>query len=300
VFDPPAAGARPSFEARREHVARRLPRAERYRQRLQSVPPAVQDPVWVDEEDFDLARHVVSADASSLGQVVDRAMSRPLNRSRPLWELWIARGLQDGRIALVGKAHHCLVDGLAAVELAALMLDPEESPGAIEARQWKPQPPPGAVSLLANALAERAAEQLELVRWQARVASSPGRLHSLAGDARRAAAALAHAFGDRAPASPFNEPISPQRHLAMVSRPLSELREIRRRYAATVNDVVLAVCAGAVRRYPEDHRQPPVALKAMVPVSVREAECGSVLGNRIVFMFIVCPVGSPTRSGGLR
>jgi WS/DGAT/MGAT family acyltransferase len=115
----------------------------------------------------------------------------------------------------------------------------------------------------------------------------------LAGDVQRAAAALGHAFLDQAPASPFNEPISPQRHLAMTSRPLRELCEIKERYRTTVNDVVLAVCAGAVRRYLEDHGQPPLALKAMVPVSVREAENGSELGNRIVFIFMRLPCGEP-------
>jgi diacylglycerol O-acyltransferase len=293
VFDPPADEARPGFEALREHVALRLPRCERYRQRLASVPMRVHHPVWVDDEEFDLDRHVLASDSSSLGEVVDRAMSVPLGRSRPLWELWIAPRLADGRIGVVGKAHHCMVDGLAAVELAALLLDADEHPSPIEPASWQPQPPPGSGSLLAGAVIDRAREQLELVRWQARLVSSPGRLLASARDAQRAVTAVGHALGTPAPQSRFNGPISPLRHLPMVSRPLPELREIKQRYGTTINDVVLAVCAGAVRRFLEERGEPPVALKAMVPVSVRDPSGGSLLGNRIVFVFVRLPCEEP-------
>jgi WS/DGAT/MGAT family acyltransferase len=289
AFDPPADRVPPSFEALREHVAQRLKRSDRYRQRLAMVPFGIHDPLWVDDQEFDLDRHVVHADSPALGEVVDRAMSVPLDRSRALWELWIAPQLDDGRIGVVGKAHHCMVDGLAAVELAALLLDPDERPEPIEPEPWQPRSSPGRLSLLAGAVADRAQEQLDLVRLQARLASSPGRLVGLAGDARRATAALAHAFADRAPGSPLNEPISPYRHLAMVSRPLEELKQIKQLCGTTINDVVLAVCAGAARRFLEHRGQAPVALKAMVPVSVRDAEDGSTLGNRIAFMFMRLP-----------
>jgi diacylglycerol O-acyltransferase / wax synthase len=289
AFDPPAEGAVPSFEALREHVARRLSRAPRYRQRLQNVPFGIHDPVWVDDERFDLDQHVFRADSPSLGEVVDQAMSAPLLHSRPLWELWIAPQLSDGRIGVVGKAHHCMVDGLAAVDLAALMLDPEEQPPPIEPGGWHPKPPPGWGSLLTGGLADRAREQLDMVRWQTRLLLSPSKLAGLVGDAERAAVALAHTFAGAAPRSSLNEPISSLRHLAMLSRPLSELRQIKLRHRTTINDVVLAVCAGAVRRFLETRGERPAALKAMVPVSVREADGGSVLGNRIAFMFMPLP-----------
>jgi diacylglycerol O-acyltransferase len=289
VFDPPAEGARPSFEALREHVARRLARSRRYRQRLKGVPFGVHDPVWVDDQQFDLDHHVVRSDASQLSEVVDQAMSAPLVRSRPLWELWIAPRLSDDRVGVVGKAHHCMVDGLAAVELAALLLDPEEHPGLIDPGSWEPHPPPGWVSLLAHALADRAREQLELLRWPALALSSPVRLAELLGDTRRAASALAHAFATAAPRTSLNEPISSLRHLAMVARPLAELREIKDRHETTINDVVLAASAGAVGRFLEDRGEPPVALKAMVPVSVRGSEDGSLLGNKIAFIFVRLP-----------
>src|SRR5205823_157050 len=122
-----------------------------------------------------------------------------------------------------------------------------------------------------------------------RLASSPTRLVVLTRAVPRAAAALAHAFAPAAPGSILNEPISSERHLAMVSRPLAELREIKRRYRSTVNDVVLAVCAGAARQYLQGQGERPTALKAMVPVSVRRIDDRSVLGNRIAFMFMALP-----------
>jgi diacylglycerol O-acyltransferase / wax synthase len=293
VFDPPKDGTRPSFEALREHISRRLGRSARYRQRLEVVPLGVHDPVWVDDERFDLGHHVLAAESSSLSEVVDQAMSQPLVRSRPLWELWIAPHLADGRIGVVGKAHHCMVDGLAAVELAALMLDPDEDPRPVEPEPWRPEPPPGWGSLLGRALVDRAREQLELLGWPARALFSPRRLARLPGDAGRATSALIHAFATAAPESPLNEPISAVRHLAMVSRPLAELGRIKQRYGTTINDVVLAACAGAVRRYLTDHDESPIALKALVPVSVRNSADGSVLGNRIVFMFMELPCQEP-------
>lgn len=146
--------------------------------------------------------------------------------------------------------------------------------------------------MLAGGLVDRMRDQLEFARWPARLLSSPGRLTEALGDTKRAAVALGHAFA-AAPPSRLNEPISSLRHLAMLSRPLSDLREIKRRHGTTINDVVLAVSAGAVRRFLEDRGEPPVTLKAMVPVSVRDSGHGVPLGNRIVFMFINLPCGEP-------
>src|SRR5215217_4119531 len=133
LFAPPVLGAAPRFEAIRDHIERRLHRAPRYRQRLAEVPLGLDDPVWTDDAHFDISRHVRRAEHEDFGALVDEVMSRPLRHDRPLWELWIADALPDGRIGVVGKAHHCLVDGLAAVELMALLLDvtpePEQAQG---------------------------------------------------------------------------------------------------------------------------------------------------------------------------
>src|SRR3954453_8945826 len=163
TFAPPEGGHRPSFEELREHIASRLDRAPRYRQRLASVPLGVSEPAWIDDPDFDVDRHVLPARTHDLAEVVDLVMSVPLSRERPLWEMWIAPELEDGSIGLVGKAHHCMVDGIAAVELAtiSLALDPHPLPSAGDA--WRPRPMPGRVELLLRAAGERTAQGAQLL-----------------------------------------------------------------------------------------------------------------------------------------
>src|SRR3954453_14541213 len=163
TFSPPEDAPRPSFEELRDHIGARLGRAPRYRQRLASVPLGISEPAWVDDDDFDLARHVLPASSGDLASVVDAVMSVPLERERPLWELWLAPELEDGSIGLVGKAHHCMVDGIAAVELAtiSLALDPHPLPSAGDA--WRPRPMPGRVELLLRAAGERTAQGAQLL-----------------------------------------------------------------------------------------------------------------------------------------
>ena len=132
TFRPPENGPAPSFAELRDHIHSRLCRAPRYRQRLARVPLGLNAPTWVDDRSFDIDRHVVASGARHFPDFVDRSLSRQLPRDRPLWQIWIADQLEDGRIGVVGKAHHCMVDGIAAVELGSLLLDPTPEP-----------PPPG-------------------------------------------------------------------------------------------------------------------------------------------------------------
>jgi diacylglycerol O-acyltransferase len=291
-FAPPDDTLRPSFDALRDHIGSRLGRAPRYRQRLARVPLGVHDPEWIDDPDFEVCEHVRRSDAQDLGELVDRVLSEPLDRERPLWELWIADRLADGRIGMVGKAHHCMVDGIAAVELSTLLLDVEPSTEADRSDGWLPRPVPEPVELFSRALVDRAREQLDLVRGPLEVAISPQRLLELPGRAARTARAMAHAVMPLAPRSPFNEPSSPYRHLATVRRPLEDLRRVKARFGTTVNDVVLAACAGATREFLFDRGREPLPLKTMVPVNVRDGEA-SELGNRISFMFIELPCAEP-------
>jgi diacylglycerol O-acyltransferase / wax synthase len=289
-FSPPEEGPRPSFEALREHIERRLYRAPRYRQRLLRVPFGVNDPVWTDDDCFDIRRHVIRAETPDFGEAVDTVMSAPLDRRRPLWEIWIADELADGRIGVVGKAHHCMVDGLAAVELASLLLDPEPDAPQPPPETWRPAPRPSSASLLARSLRERIGRELDLVGVPLRVARSPAHLLGFATQAMRATRALARSVAP-APTSRLNEPISPLRHLATCRRPLADLQRVKRHFGTTVNDVVLAAAAGAVRRLLEEHGDAPLQLKAMVPVSVRGK--GQALGNEISFMFVNLPCDEP-------
>jgi diacylglycerol O-acyltransferase len=293
VFDPPEDGPRPTFTELREHIAARLGRAPRYRQRLEHVPFGVNEPVWVDDDTFDVCNHVLQADSANLDEVVSAAMSTPLEHSRPLWECWVVPELDDGRVGVVGKAHHSMVDGLAAVELASL-LDPSEDPPAAEDRQWRPTSPPGRAALLAQGLADRVWRDLGVGRTIARVLATPSAFGERLAAARRAAAALTSSLGSTAaPAPALNPELSPHRHLARLARPMDDLVRVKRRFDTTINDVILAACSGGVRRFLEQRGEPAVALRAMVPVSLRAASDAAGLGNRISFLFIDLPTDEP-------
>ncbi|MGI8803461.1 MAG: wax ester/triacylglycerol synthase family O-acyltransferase [Solirubrobacteraceae bacterium] len=289
VFGAPGAGSRPTFEQVRDQIAGRLGRAPRYRQKLADVPFGLGDPVWIDDAGFDIANHVMRADAGDFGALIDEVMSTPLEPGRPLWELWIAEGLEDGRIGVVGKAHHCLVDGLAAVELMSLLLDvsPEPEPETDPPAAWAPAPAPGGVELVGEALGYQLGQAFDLARIPLDLARRPSRLLELPGQAWRAARTVAHTALPLAPRSRLNGSMSSRRHLARLERPLEDLRIIKRRFDTTVNDVLLTASAGALRGLMEDRGEPLLDIKAMVPVSVEALD--EKWGNRIAFLFLGLP-----------
>ena len=293
VFSPPAEGPPPSFEELRDHVESRLGRAPRYRQKLVSVPFGLTDPIWVDDSDFDISRHVRRATPARWSDTVDAAMSSPLVHGRPLWEVWIADGLDDGRIGLVGKVHHCMVDGLAAVELAALLLDPTPEPVQTEPDSWRARQAPDGIGLLLGGVVERLRRVAELGRLPVRLAQHPRRLFGLAGGGLQTARAVRRSLEAATPDSGFNGPSSAGRHLASAQRPLADLKRIKGRFQTTINDVVLAVAAGGLRSFLIQQNQLPVKLKAMVPVSVRQDGNGRELGNQISFIYIDLPCDEP-------
>jgi diacylglycerol O-acyltransferase / wax synthase len=292
VFRPPD-GPRPSFDDLFEHLEGRLSRGRRFRQRLVSVPLGLNAPLWIDDERFDATRHIVRAESSSLTEAIDDCMSRQLDRARPLWQICVADRLDDGRIGVVGKAHHCMVDGIAAVELAALLLDLTPDPEPEPPDGWLPAPSPAALSRLAVGVLDQVRGDFELLRLPARVAASPRRAIGMAAKGLGAARAAASMLRPAHPVPPLNAPISPLRHLATARRPLEDLRTIKSRFGTTVNDVVLAASAGGVRRLLEQRAESPGPLKTMVPVNVRAPEEGGAAGNRISFMFVDLPCDEP-------
>jgi WS/DGAT/MGAT family acyltransferase len=300
IYDPPADGPRPGFDELRDHIGSRLSRAPRYRQLLRPVPLGVNTPVWVDDEEFDLSRHVVPAHSERLDEVVADCMSEPLPRDRPLWQMAIAPELDDGRVGLVGKAHHCMVDGIAAVELTLLLLDAEPEPPPSEGGEWTPRPAPGAVGLLADGVVDAARGALRTATLPVRVARSPWRLVDLATRGARAARALAGSARPAKPTRALNRPNSPQRHLGLLSRPVDDLRQVKEAFGTKLNDVILAASAGAVRSYLQRRGETPIALKTMVPVNVREAGEAASLGNRISFIFVDLPCDEPDPERRLR
>lgn len=156
ILDPPPGGGAPSYERLRDHIAGRLGHAQRFRQRLAGVPLGAARPVWVDDERFEIANHVRTAGSAPLQEVMDTVLSEPLRRDRPLWELWVVDDVGEGRTALVGKAHHCMVDGLGAVAFGAMLADPSsQPPRVVDAVDWSPAPAPSEASLLVDGIAER-------------------------------------------------------------------------------------------------------------------------------------------------
>ncbi len=282
----------PSFEQISDHIAGRLHRAPRYRQRLQSVPLGLDDPVWVDDASFDVARHVLRCEHGDFGRLVDEVMSAPLHHDRALWELWVADALDDGQIAVVGKAHHCLVDGLAAVELMALLLDatpePEVQP---HGGGWIPRSVPGTVSMVADAVGNHVDKALALARVPLGWMREPSTLLQVPAQAWRVAQAVVHTAAPLAGPSRLNGAMPAARHLARVSRPFEDLRIIKRRFGTTVNDILLSASAGALRELLEASSEPLDDVKAMVPVSVQALD--EQWGNRIVFLFLALPCGEP-------
>src|SRR5689334_14072339 len=188
VFEPPPGEPRPTFEEVREHLGARLHRAPRYRQRLARVPLGVHEAAWIDDDHFELDRHVLRSRATELEDVIESVMSVPLERDRPLWEIWIADSLSDGRLGLVAKVHHCMVDGIAAVELGTLLLDPEPTANGSDAgERWHPAPAPSGMDLLLRGLRDRLSETATLARMPLGLVRSPRRLLDIPGAGLRLA-----------------------------------------------------------------------------------------------------------------
>jgi diacylglycerol O-acyltransferase len=294
IFEP-RPGEPVGVEELRRSIAARLQHAPRFRQRLAFTPGGFAEPVWVDDQRFDIAEHVVAL--AEPGQVLTRArfdelcdavLSLPLDRSRALWSLHVAPQLEDGSLGLVMKAHHAMVDGKSAVELALLLLD--LSPDAPEARadDWAPRAAPSSARLALDAMVDTGGESLRAAAGFARAVTSP----RLAGTLRRAALAVGEDLLRSAPASYVNAPLSAQRILLHHTHDIEPLIEAKTKLGVTLNDVALTAVSGALRELAMRAGERPHPLKAMVPVSTRgwAGRNPADLGNQISFVFIDLPV----------
>lgn len=282
----------------RRSVEARLELTPRFRRRLRSAPPGMGEPFWVDDEAFDIDRQVTllcdpddRPDARRLAALCDRALSEPLDRARPLWKVYLAPRLSDGRSALVAKIHHALVDGKSAVEVALLLFDVTPDAEPTPAVDWRPESEPGTVRLALGALTGGAADSLRAARGAARIAGSPRAGGTRIYDSvRRAALTVGEDLMRPAPASYLNVPIGPKRTLVCYRAPLERVLAVKRAAGTTVNDVCLAMVTGALRESALARGQSPRSLKAMVPVSVRTENERTDLGNRISLAFVDLPV----------
>jgi diacylglycerol O-acyltransferase / wax synthase len=297
VFEGPA----PEHSELVQTIVSRLHLVPRYRQRLAFVPFEQGRPVWVDDPHFKAAYHVRHTALprpggdDQLKRLAGRVFSQALDRTRPLWELWLVEGLEDGRFALLSKTHHALVDGVSGVDIATVLFDtsPDPAPVAPAEHDWHPQPLPTGTQLLADALLERATVPAEIARGIRAAFRGPRQVADRAGTALVGLGAMAWAGLNAAPPSPFNVRIGPHRRFAWVTGDLQQFKAIKNALGGTVNDAVLAVVAGALGRYMRlhGHDTDDLVLKAMVPVSVRADIERGALGNKVAAMWAPLPVG---------
>ncbi len=292
------AGKPPPFERVLAHVDARLNAVPRFRQRVTKVPVGLANPVWSDDPRFDLSWHVRHAalpgpgTLTQLRDLVGRIMSEPLDFTRPLWQIHLIEGLEGKRHAYVSKTHHALVDGVSAMDVGTLLVDVSKdgTEMAIPDSPWAPDAPSPRM-LVAGAATERLRAPLRAARTATRSALTP---RGTAQRMRRTAEGFASlaAGGPSAPQTFLNREIGRDRRVAFVETKLESLKQARGETGATVNDVVLAIAAGGLRRFFERRREHvPDHLVALVPVSVRRPNEDLELGNRVATILMKLPLG---------
>ena len=270
----------------RDAVASRLDALPRFRQRLAVPALALSRPAWVDAEHFDVGFHVRAVTAAppggagELAAVVGELISRHIDRTRPLWEIYLIEGLEDGRVAFFLKLHHAIADGLGGISVARTLFDATPIIPPPPSGQWWPRPAPRPLHLFAGALKEQVVAPFRLVADALEdLLEAPAPTLRRAGKISAGLWNLARA--GTAPASPLNRPISPARRYGSVAVDLAAVKRVRLAFGASLTDVVLATLAGSLRRFFEDRgdRLPTRPLRAMVPISVRAQGRRGVAGN---------------------
>jgi WS/DGAT/MGAT family acyltransferase len=295
-------GQAPEYHELLALVASRLERVPRYRQRLARVPFG--RPVWVDDERFDLERHVrqialpAPGGDEALKKLAGLLFGQRLERDQPLWDLWLVEGLGPDRFAVITRTHHCMVDGVSGVDVSTAILDPRPEHGAPPPpAPWTPRPTPGPRELYAASLRERVAAPVAFAR-HVREPAVRRSVRELVEGLKPLGNLLA--LG-RAPATSLNAPTGPRRRWDMATLDFRAVKRVRAAFGSTSNDVVLAVVAGALGElFAARGERPPNDLRVMVPVSVRNAASRGAVGNRVSAMFCALPTGEADPAERLR
>ena len=302
VLDPAGAPpARMTYDGVVDYVAQRLHLAPPLRRRLVQVPFRLDHPQWIEDPSFDLHFHVRRAalpqpgGMAELAELVGDVMGRRLDRQRPLWELYLVEGLEGGRLALVTKAHHAAVDGVSGMEMtsAILQLSPEQEPPE-PVRDWQPESEPSDLRMLWAAGRHLATSPVGVMRMGRRLVTTGSDLLRLQLGNRRREDAPTKAPPPApfaAPMTPLNGSIGPHRRVSLAELSLDTVKSVKTAFGGTVNDVVLAIVAGALRTFLQ-HRGEPVdqPLVAMVPISVRSPTQSGEAGNQVSAMLTALPV----------
>ncbi len=293
VFEGPA----PTYGDLVRTVAANLPLVPRYRQRVRFVPLELGRPVWVDDSHFQILYHIRHTalprpgSSEQLRNLAGRVFAANLDRGRPLWELWMVEGLEEGRWALIAKVHHCMVDGVSGSDLLTVLLDREPQPPPGRAPAWHPDREPGNVHLLADTLADAIMAPVDRLRGlplfaRAGLASTPGLT-----DIRNFVASYRSWL--QPTAGELNGPIGPHRRWSWAGATLADVKEIREGLGGTVNDVVLAVITRGFRDLllGRGNEVEGRVVRTLVPVSVRRPSERGTYNNRVSGLFPVLPVG---------
>jgi len=294
-------GHAPSLQQLVDHISSRLHLVPRYRQRLAYVPLGQGRPVWTDDPHFNPYYHIRHtalprpADDAALKRLAGRLFSQRLDRSKPLWEMWLVQSMSGDRFAMIAKTHHALVDGISGVDITTVLFDtaPEPAPTA-PAPPWSAKPLPGSAKLLGESLVERSTVPAEMARGARALLRAPRRAAGQVKDGLASIGATTLAgINAPAPASPFNVEIGPHRRYTFVDADLDTFKAIKDSLGGTLNDVVLASVTIALGTYLREHgyETKDLVLKAMVPVSVRSKEQRGALGNQVAAMWAPLPVG---------
>ncbi len=293
-------GPPPEMEEFLEQIRRRLHLVPRYRHKLAYTALDSGRPVWVDDPSFNLEFHVrhtalpKPGSWEQLRNLTARVFSQALDRSRPLWEMWLIEGLWDNKFALISKTHHSLIDGIAGVDLATVLFDlsPDPPPLRHSGRPWKPNPEPDTTELVAAGLRGAVRAGVEMVGGTVSALTHPDRSLERAREAAEGIGEIVWAGLNPAPATPLNVEIGPHRRFVGVAAKLDDFKLVKNTLGGTVNDVVLAVVTGALRSFliARGRRTEGLELRALVPVSVRTVGERHEGGNRIVVMRGPLPV----------
>jgi diacylglycerol O-acyltransferase len=291
-------GPPPPYGDLRAHIESRLHLVPRYRQKLAYPRFQMGRPLWIDDPRFNLDYHVRHTALPSPGGVeqlrllTGRIFSQRLDRSKPLWELWLVQGLDGNRFALINKTHHALVDGVSGVDITTVLFDTSPTPTPVGAERWTPSVEPSDAQLVAEGVKGLAALPARAARRALGAARHPRETASEVREAAEGLGAIAWSFANPPPRTPLNVAIGPHRRVLWIRLPLADLKEIKNRLGGTVNDVFLATVSGALARWLRRRgiRTEGLELRGIVPVSIRADEQKGALGNRIAAMLGPLPV----------
>ncbi|HEY1592975.1 MAG TPA: wax ester/triacylglycerol synthase family O-acyltransferase [Solirubrobacteraceae bacterium] len=293
-------GPPPPFDDFLDHVRSRLHLVPRYRQKLATPPLETGRPLWVDDPTFNLEYHIRNTALPAPGseeqllRLAARIASQQLDRSKPLWEMWIVEGLEGDRFGLIAKTHHSLVDGVSGVDLASVLFDFEPDPGPPpdDLEPWQPSPEPSAADMVLAGVRGMVKAGVGLAERAVSATTRPGSSLNRARDAVEGVGEIVWAGLNPAPETPLNVEIGPHRRYAVVRQQLADYKQVKDSLGGTVNDVVLTVVSGAIAGWLHGRgvRTEGLELRALVPVSVRTKDHQGSLGNQLAVMRGPLPV----------